>query len=149
MGVCEGAPNKYCGHDLEPKDAGLDREANDDWHKTVRNAVCLREPKYDGLCVWHADTDEKTTEGLVEARLTPKDVPWETEYVKEHLSGAILRGIEFPEGFSFGGCVLVSSEFPDADLQLAEFPRADLSDAEFPKNKFTANRPYGGEFTGW
>jgi uncharacterized protein YjbI with pentapeptide repeats len=131
MGICEDAPDEYCGHVLEPEDAGVDREVPH-WHENNRNAVCLRRPKYDGLCVWHADTDEKTAEELVEARLTPEDVPWETKYVKEHLSGAILRGKEFPEGFSFGGCVLVSTEFPDAYLYGAEFPDAYLSYAEFP-----------------
>mgnify|MGYP000569075647 CR=1 FL=1 len=128
MGICEGAPDRYCGHVLEPEDG----EAGDVWHKVMGNAVCLREPKYDRMCVWHADTDEKTAEELVEARLTPDDVPWETEYVREHLSGAIFRGIEFPMGFSFGGCVLVHAEFPEATLLGTEFPNASLRGAEFP-----------------
>lgn len=137
MGICGEAPNEYCGHILEPEDG----EADDNWHERVRNAVCLREPKYDGLCVWHADTDEKTAEELVEARLLPDDVPREVDYVKEHLSGAILRDIDFPYGFSFGGCVLIGSKFtnvqfrstkyPDADLRLAEFSNSDLQSAKF------------------
>lgn len=133
MGICEDAPDEYCGHVLKPEDAGVDKEADGDWHEDVRNAVCLREPEYDGLCVWHADTDKKTAEELVEARLTPEDVPWETEYVKEHLSGSILREIEFPIRFSFGGCVLVGAKFSDAELPFAEFPDAYLERAEFQR----------------
>jgi len=128
MGVCEDAPDEYCGHVLEPEE----READDDWHEETRNAVCLREPKYDGLCVWHADTDEKTAEELVRARLTPDDVSWETESVKENLNGAILREIKFPEGFLFGECILVLADFHDADLSEAEFSDADLRYTEFP-----------------
>jgi uncharacterized protein YjbI with pentapeptide repeats len=131
MGICEDAPDEYCGHVLEPEDAGVDGEADNDWHESTCNAVCLREPKYDDLCVWHADTDEKTADELVDARLTPDDVSWETDYVKEHLSGAILGGIEFPLEFSFGGCVLVLAEFPDTGLLRAKFPEANLREAEF------------------
>jgi uncharacterized protein YjbI with pentapeptide repeats len=152
MGICEDAPDEYCGHVLEPEDAEVDREADDDWHVDTQNAVCLRDPKYDGLCVWHADTDEKTAEELVEARLTPGDVSWQGDYIKENLNGSILRGISFQEGFSFAGCVLAYAEcsyadFPrvnffnaclnqtsffDAKLLEAEFSNADLLGTEFP-----------------
>ena len=127
MGVCENAPEEYCGHVLEPEEGEADRV----WHEMKRNAVCLRDPKYEGLCVWHADTKEKNVDELVEARLTPDDVPWEADYVKEHLSGTILRGIEFPPGFSFDRCVLVLAEFHNADFPLAGFHDAYLRDANF------------------
>lgn len=140
MGICEDAPDEYCGHVLEPEDAGVNREADHRWHVSTRNAVCLREPKYGGLCVWHADTDEKTAEELIGAKLTHNDVPWEVDCVKEHLAGAILWGIRFPEEFSFAGCVLTLAEFHTvlpkvkfhgADLREADFLDADLREANF------------------
>jgi uncharacterized protein YjbI with pentapeptide repeats len=139
MGVCNDAPENCCGFILEPEDIGDEREADEVWHEITRNACCLREPQYDGLCVWHADTDEKDTEELVEARLTPEDVPCEACYPKEHLNGTILRGIKFPDGFSFGGCVLVGAEFTSTHLFEAEFPNAELQASEFTEtNLFEA-----------
>lgn len=127
MGTCKDTPDKYCGHVLEPDQ----EKGNQDWHQRVCNATCLREPKYDGSCVWHAETVQKGVNELVEARLTPEDVSWETDAVSEHLSGAILRGIEFPENFSFSECILVKSEFSNAYLRDAEFHAALLTEAKF------------------
>ncbi|OYR49584.1 pentapeptide repeat-containing protein, partial [Halorubrum sp. Eb13] len=151
MGTCEAAPDEYCGHVLEPKEG----EADDDWHIRTRNAVCLRNPKYDGLCVWHADTDAKTAEEMVESRLTPDDVPWEAYHVKEHFGGAILRGIEFPDAdfrhAKFPCADLRHAKFPDADLRHAMFPDADLRHAKFPdtslyKAEFPDASLYEAEF---
>lgn len=122
MGICEDAPDEYCGHVLNTDEWDTD----DYWLEDTRNAVCLRKPKYDGLCVWHADTDEKSATELVEARLTPDDVPWETEYVKEHLSGAILRNVKFPNKFSFSGCILIGSKFTNTQVQSSEWMDTDL-----------------------
>ena len=36
MGVCEEAPNEYCGFMLEPNDVGIDGGIVDDtWHRGV------------------------------------------------------------------------------------------------------------------
>jgi len=133
MGICEDAPDEYCGHILEPADVGVEQmmEMYGDWHKDTQSAICLRAPKYDGLCVWHADTDQKTAEELVEARVTPEDVPWDTDYVKEHLSGAMVREIEFPDGFSFGGCIIAGANFSGSDLEAVDFSGAYLAFSEF------------------
>jgi len=137
MGVCEDAPDKYCGHVLEPEDG----PADGNWHKKMRNAVCLRAPKYDGLCVWHADTDEKDAEELVISMLTPADFEetglepaggsWEPHHLRNHLSGAILRGVEFPAEQSFEMCVLIRARFEATDLFGATFSETYLRSVTF------------------
>jgi len=142
MGFCEDAPEDCCGFMLEPQDIGDSREPDKTWHEITQNACCLREPQYDGLCVWHADTEEKDTEELVEARLTSEDVPCKACHPKEHLNGVTLRGIEFPDRFSFGGCVLVGAEFTDTHMLEAEFPNAKLQASDFTEtNLYEAKFP--------
>lgn len=131
MGICEDAPDEYCGHVLKPEDVGLDEKASNKWQKDAHNAVCLREPKYNGLCVWHADKKQKSIQELIEAKQTSEDVCWDAECVKEHLGGAILRGIRFPDGFSFRDCILSFADFSRTTLRQAKFGSGYLYKTNF------------------
>lgn len=95
----------------------------------------------DRRCVRHADTDGKEATELVEAKLTPDDVAWDTDHVTEHLSGAVLRSVEFPDGLSFGrrmavgvevsGGTLREADFRDTTRWYATFLDAEMSGADF------------------
>lgn len=160
MGTADNSPDDVCGFVIEPEDMDREKSADDDWHETTRNACCIREPKYDGQCIWHADTEKDAAE-LVEARLESADLEaqrlkpatgtWGTNHVSEHLSGAVLRDVEFPEGFSFGMCVLVGADFQDTDLPQAKFPKSHLRRAEFSETnlreaQFSETHLYKAQF---
>jgi uncharacterized protein YjbI with pentapeptide repeats len=153
MGICEDAPDEYCGHMLKREqkdiDSGLDV---DEWNEKMNNAVCIREPAYSGRCVWHADTNEKTREELIAARLKPEDVPWETECVKEHLSGAILCDITLPKRGFFDKCTLISAEFrlvsfADVTFEHTNFERAKFVGADIRRTTFDNVNLVNAEFS--
>lgn len=139
MGECDNVPEEYCGFMLEPKGVYTNRNSGD-WHEEVRNACCLREPKYDGLCIWHANVDKEAAE-LVGDRLKPGDLKdeglhpagdsWEARHVRENINGTILQDIEFPDKFSFDGCVLAGAEFNGISMHRGLFLETDLCEAEF------------------
>jgi uncharacterized protein YjbI with pentapeptide repeats len=138
MGGCGDAPNEYCGFILEPEDIGVDRTSVPNWHEVARNACCIREPKYNGLCVWHADTDEKDPVELESARLTateyenaglePASGFWEARHLKEHLSGAIIRNVRMD---SLGSTILVGAKIESSNLDESTFSGTDLRLATF------------------
>lgn len=149
MGICEDAPDEYCGYILQPDDVGMDVPVGDvtKWHKAARNAVCIREPKYDGLCVWHADTDEKDFQELEQARVGSFNDRKEGEYMTEHLSGAIVRGVGFSEGFSFAECVLINADFRCTTLERADFRGTNLRGSDFEGANVTLAGFLGSQLT--
>ena len=127
-----GVPEGRCGFELRPEDVGSERDLTA-FREETEAVCCWRETWRNGRCLWHADTDEKPVDELVETAQNEPD---------RRLDGAIFRDVELKQRISFAGFTLTGArfenadqegaDFSDADLRFAEFPDADLRFAEFP-----------------
>jgi len=91
----------------------------------ISDVTCWRETwdEFD-QCIWHADTDEKPREELIDSR---------TEN-PERLDGAILRNQNLGSSISFSNCEINGGDFTGANLSMADMTDttlryADLSDS--------------------
>lgn len=90
--------------------------------KPISDVTCWRETWDDfGQCIWHADTDSKPIEKLVEAR---------TDY-PERLDGSIIRESNLGSSISFENCELNGSEFTRTNMSLTDFTNCALRWANF------------------
>lgn len=109
MGICDevNERNEYCGYMLTPEDVGMETPTGGMhvWHEAAENAVCIREPRYDGLCVWHADTDQKDSQELKQARLTSADVSQKRVCKRTFVRGCRARTQSFETSLVCRVCV--------------------------------------------
>ncbi|WP_169315611.1 pentapeptide repeat-containing protein [Halogranum rubrum] len=98
----------------------------------MSDVTCWRETWEDfDQCIWHADTDDKPRDELIQARTDKPEV----------LDGAIIRGSNLGSSISFANCRLNGAELTKAHCSMADFSDsklryAILKDSYFFKTSF-------------
>jgi uncharacterized protein YjbI with pentapeptide repeats len=117
-----GVPEGRCGFEVRPEDVGSELDLTD-FHERREAVCCWRETWRNGRCLWHADTDQKPVDELVETAQNEPD---------RRLDGAIFRDVELKQRISFAGFTLTGAQFENVDIEGADFSDAECYQAKFP-----------------